>query len=450
MDPELSPDPKVGKRQYLITYSKADQTKIPSRLFFGKALTSAFNAGKARAKVKQWAVCLENHQDGTKHYHCCMLLTGPKKWVSVKRDFEQKYKVVLHFSDFHDHYISAYRYVCKEDTEVQHSPGHLDMSYVGSPKTKRCLAAYRQKRRRSKEGDAGPSTSGRNQSAPVRLTDQMFGDFIERNGIHDLLELYAMAQTRKTNGDHTISNYVLGRSEKVIEEKIEKIWKMRRAAGDIARVNTSRLELLKAAVAKDKCDVENCIWLQSAREILKKNDHVPEEFGRRIRELLLLGRGKFRNLMLIGPTNCAKTFLLKPLTKIFSCFENPSNDKYGWVGVENKELILLQDFRYAKELIPWNTFLLLLEGETVKLPAPKNHFVSDIVIDTDIPIFATSKDRIKFKGPYNAEDQRETCMMDSRWQYVSFFYQIPKKDMLEIQPCAKCFATLVLREEDVV
>ena len=77
----------------------------------------------------------------------------------------------------------------------------------------------------------------------------MFGDFVERNGIHDILELYAMAQTRKTNGDHTISNYVLGRSEKVITEKIEKVWKMKDAAGHIVRVNTSRMELLKAAAA---------------------------------------------------------------------------------------------------------------------------------------------------------------------------------------------------------
>ena len=77
MDPELSPDPKVGKRQYLITYSKADLTKIPSRLFFGKALASAFNAWKATAKIQQWAVRLENNQDDTKYYHCCMLMTGP-------------------------------------------------------------------------------------------------------------------------------------------------------------------------------------------------------------------------------------------------------------------------------------------------------------------------------------------------------------------------------------
>ena len=48
-------------------------------------------------------------------------------------------------------------------------------------------------------------------------------------------------------------------------------------------------------------------------------------------ELLVKGHGKYRNIMIVGPANCAKIFLLHPL---FDTFSNPSNDKYAWLGVE--------------------------------------------------------------------------------------------------------------------
>ena len=77
-------------------------------------------------------------------------------------------------------------------------------------------------------------------------------------------------------------------------------------------------------------------------------------------------------------------------------------------------MFLLNDFRWSKDLIPWHDLLLLLEGETVKLPARNNMYCEDIVISTDVAIFATSKSSIKHRGPYNASDDRETEMMAAR------------------------------------
>ena len=85
--------------------------------------------------------------------------------------------------------------------------------------------------------------------------------------------------------------------------------------------------------------------------------------------------------------------MLKPLKFVFSdsIFENPTNDKYAWVGSEKAKVFLLNDFRWPKDLIPLHDILLLLEGETVQLPAPKSIYIEDIVISTDVAIFATSK-----------------------------------------------------------
>ena len=54
----------------------------------------------------------------------------------------KEHKVSVHFSDNHDNYIAAYRYVCKTDDHVFHSVSHPDLNEVGSPRTKNSTKAY--------------------------------------------------------------------------------------------------------------------------------------------------------------------------------------------------------------------------------------------------------------------------------------------------------------------
>ena len=136
-------------------------------------------------------------------------------------------------------------------------------------------------------------------------------------------------------------------------------------------------------------------------------------------------------------------FLLKPLELVFKPFSNPAADKYAWVGADNAETILLNDFWWSKELIEGKSFLLLFEGDTVNLPAPKN-FSTDICINNDTPIFATSKSVITDRGSYNLQDQSEDAMMASKWKAFSFSHNIPEKEQKNVAACPKCFSELVL------
>ena len=118
------------------------------------------------------------------------------------------------------------------------------------------------------------------------------------------------------------------------------------------------------------------------------------------------------------------------------------------MGADKAHIILLQDYRYSRDVIPWKDLLLLLEGETVKLPAPKHHFTSDVVITTDVLIFATSKRRIvykrAYKRAYNNENDRKTNMMNSRWRYIELTHIFKEEDQIEMKPCARCFSSLVM------
>ena len=99
-------NPRVGRRQYLVTYSRES---------FGKMLEAEFNAGTSVFKVDYWACCREEHQNDGFHYHCALKLTGCKKWLSVKNRIAEKHGIQVSFSDKHNFYLSAYRYVCKSD-----------------------------------------------------------------------------------------------------------------------------------------------------------------------------------------------------------------------------------------------------------------------------------------------------------------------------------------------
>ena len=76
-------------------------------------------------------------------------------------------------------------------------------------------------------------------------------------------------------------------------------------------------------------------------------------------------------------------------------------------------------------MIDWKEMLLLVEGQVVDLPSPKNH----ICFKTDVPIFATAKLKIVCTGKVNLPNDRETEMMDVRWKFFDFTHQIPEKNL---------------------
>ena len=104
--------------------------KFPTRQSFGEMLEEQFNAGSGKAKVSHWACCLEKYQDKRLHYHVSLKLTAPKKWLKIKNSIIKEHNVSVHFSDNHNNYIAAYRYVCKTDDQVFHSASLPDLSEV--------------------------------------------------------------------------------------------------------------------------------------------------------------------------------------------------------------------------------------------------------------------------------------------------------------------------------
>ena len=198
----------------------------------------------------------------------------------------------------------------------------------------------------------------------------------------------------------------------------------------------------KDALCVETCE-NSCKWLKCAREILRNNSINGFVYAAALRECLVKGRRKNNNVIIKGPTNCGKSFMLNPLEIIFKAFVNPTSTRYAWVGLDEAEVAYLNDFRWSSECIAWSDFLLLLEGQTVHLPRPKNQFATDLLVSREntMPFFATSKSAIEYVGKYNNRDDRESDMMASRWRMFTFDKRIASPQHFD--PCPRCFAELL-------
>ena len=413
------------------------QEKVLEMLF-----ATRLNSGSGKVAVEYWTCSLEPHQQGGEHYHVCVKLTGPKRWFSVKKFLMTNHNVTVHFSDNHDNYYSAYKYVTKSDSNFHCSDNHPNLQEIGSPQTKNSTKAYRRKHKSSSLNETDTK-----KTKLKRLTNFEVSQFIVLENTKTDTELFAKAQQQKEAGKFELANFLLSRSPKALSDLMENTWKMQGAITKVNQNNTPRLECIRTC-ASQEC-VEGCDgkWFRCASEVLEQNKIHTIVFAQALRELLVKGRGKFRNLMITGPTNCGKTFLFRPLEHIFDTFSNPSNDKYAWLGAEKAQIIFLNDFRWSSEMIAWKELLLLLEGQAVHLPAPKNHYAKDICVSSDTPIVATGKSRIMFQGRGGQSDPMENEMIDVRWRFFELFKQIPAEQQLEISPCPKCFAKLTLTGE---
>ena len=183
-----------ARRTYLITYSQADLSKVPSRDSFAKLVVEAFTSrGNVKAKPLHWACCQEAHADGGKHYHLCIKLSEPQRWQAAKSYVAVRTGIILHFSSAHDNYYTAYKYVTKTDEEVFHSSDHPNLTNVHSPKTKSCIRAYREKRNNQQ-------VSNKQNQPPKKqpkLSNLAVHEFLIENKIKRKEELFAMAREQR-------------------------------------------------------------------------------------------------------------------------------------------------------------------------------------------------------------------------------------------------------------
>ena len=270
--------------------------------------------------------------------------------------------------------LTHWFYVIKHDREYIKSENHPDFKTCVPPRT----AAATRKRKSKVNQKVAPYERQR----PAN--------------IHTRIELLALSQEQKTKGNNHLAVFILNRGAKNINELIDIAWEMKGAKQESERNKQSRKEIIQSFLRKDCIPGCNGDWLSAAKEVLLAKDIERSDFGTAVLTLLEKGRGKYRNVMIVGPANCGKTFILQPLCVMYKCFVNPASTTFAWVGAETADVIFLNDFRWSKQIIPCHDLLQMLEGQPVHLSAPKTHHAKDLVLDKDTPIFCTSSTRRRY------------------------------------------------------
>ena len=125
---------------------------------------------------------------------------------------------------------------------------------------------------------------------------------------------------------------------------------MKNVTVTLERQNKNRMTILKE-VRNGSC-TDDCAerWLLQAKSSLQLNGLDLNEFAPATRNLIEKDRGKHRNIILVGNSNCGKTLLLKPLTKIYQFLTRPTSGTFNWVGAEKSECVILNNFRWSDKI----------------------------------------------------------------------------------------------------
>jgi len=149
---------------------------------------------------------------------------------------------------------------------------------------------------------------------------------------------------------------------------------------------------------------------------------------------------------LVGKANCGKSFLIRPLEKVFRALVNPAQNSFSFAEIDGKEVVVLDDFRFSNsgKPIPWASLLLLLDGGTVSFSLPRTHYTADVVVPASntIPVICTGKGVPEYFESGQL-DRVETEMMRTRFRVFVFHKQIPLDRMRECKPCARCFVDML-------
>ena len=182
---------------------------------------------------------------------------------------------------------------------------------------------------------------------------------IIKHNIKSKPELLNLAYQQKTEGKIDLALYVLNNIEKAVKI-IHTTWEMETSTQTLRRQGISRMEIqgisrMEILESTRNVDCE-CLgeWPICALQTLQRNGIDKVEFANAVKTRLQQGRGKNRKIMIVGPANCGKTFILKPLCKIYRAFANPATGSFAWVGVEETEIIYLNDGQ--KKSFPGRTY----------------------------------------------------------------------------------------------
>ena len=136
-------------------------------------------------------------------------------------------------------------------------------------------------------------------------------------------ELLAFSNQQRQEGKTDLAEFIVNRGKKAVNEVIATAWEMESAQKTQERLSKTRIELLNDAYQQECTCNTIRDWHNCALQLLANNNIAVDNFAGCVKELLVKGCGKFRNVMLTGPANCGKNIFAQSAQQDFYYFHQP-------------------------------------------------------------------------------------------------------------------------------
>ena len=276
-----------------------------------------------------------------------------------------------------------------------------------------------------------------------RLTPLQAYDLCRQHNLRTVPEAWAKAESLSDAGDRGLLAFLLDHRD--VEGFMSKILQSTASRNMLRRQQLGRIGLLREAAQLDCCCTPTSQWETLARETLQSNG-LNGPFQRAVFTALAHGRGKLRNVFLMGPTTCGKSFLIKPLSQIFKVYKIPDDGSHKLENVLDAELLYLNEFTWSEKWLSWAFMKSLFEGEDIMVARPKNRG-GNVLYQGDAPVIGTCPSRIQMfarHGHHVCLNEYETQQMDARVRYLMFSQPLAPHAVVECPVCMRCAARLYL------
>ena len=136
-----------------------------------------------------------------------------------------------------------------------------------------------------------------------RLSAYQVAEIVLRKRLQNRTELLAFSNQQRQEGKTDLAEFIVNRGKKAVNEVISTAWEMESAQKTQERLSKTRIELLNDAYQQECTFNTIRDWHNCALQLLANNNIAVDNFAGCVKELLVKGRGKFRNVMLTGPAN---------------------------------------------------------------------------------------------------------------------------------------------------
>ncbi len=389
--------------------------------------------GECSVNILETAGFMEPHASGKMHHNCLCRADATYRWKSTAEQLFDKYKVRVNFGCNIRTWAEGVVY---GRVASDHKPPEgLDKSPVQWAKSGDPV----------KFEDVIPRKwLAEGYQRKTKLSYMAVLDLCREHSIRTDEELWAVASDLEGKGDKALMAFAM---ESDTEAVMAKVNKAMCAKESLERKKLTRVEILQKCAADSKCSCPTSgLCYNLLKDVLQKNG-LDGEFQRLVIGTLQAGRLKQRKLCIIGSANMGKSFLFKPLTKIFRTFRRPDTGGYQLESLLGKEILFLNDYEYnesTQKLMDWSYLKDFLEGEPVTIAVPKNRG-GDKEFTSDAPVFFTAPQEISLwrKGTKQRDDY-ETNQMAARIKYLRLSHVYSEDDRRECNPCACCGARIYL------